>query len=265
MGGPLTRRATVTPYTHTTHTTEMTTTTTTAQPTLKPATGVWGRTMGELARNVLATVRRHAAGISTVGVTGEAELPPDTTPENVAKTLANLRQQGYIVNTGRRGGSGLWMCTTSHHAKAHAPKAHPGGALDAPKNKTAERTAVEACLRSAGPLGATRERVRSITGLPSDVVHKVCKNLCAAGKAELVSHHGGDAHVVLLACLASAEARTRMALAPRINKLAGTYDPVELRPNPGIGPERFAAFLLPSRIGNRLHHPDGRVEELVQA
>ncbi|MCB4365432.1 hypothetical protein KIH07_16940 [Hydrogenophaga taeniospiralis] len=42
----------------------------------------------------------------------------------------------------------------------------------------------------------------------------------------------------------------------------GTYAGTELQRNPGIGPERYAAFDLPSRMGNRLHYPDGRVTSL---
>lgn len=41
------------------------------------------------------------------------------------------------------------------------------------------------------------------------------------------------------------------------------YPCPELQPLPGITPDRFAAFALPSRIGNRLHYPDGRVEVLA--
>lgn len=39
-----------------------------------------------------------------------------------------------------------------------------------------------------------------------------------------------------------------------------TYKGTELQPTPGIRAERFAAFDLPSRIGDKLYYPDGRVE-----
>ncbi|THJ36197.1 hypothetical protein E8K88_02735 [Lampropedia aestuarii] len=38
------------------------------------------------------------------------------------------------------------------------------------------------------------------------------------------------------------------------------YQGVELRLNPGIDPERLRAFTLPSRVGDQLHYPDGRIE-----
>jgi hypothetical protein len=37
------------------------------------------------------------------------------------------------------------------------------------------------------------------------------------------------------------------------------YIAPELQRSAGIAPERFIAFTLPSRMGNRLHWPDGRV------
>jgi hypothetical protein len=40
------------------------------------------------------------------------------------------------------------------------------------------------------------------------------------------------------------------------------YDCPELKPNAGIPEERFDAYKLPSRFGNELRYPDGRVEYL---
>jgi hypothetical protein len=44
----------------------------------------------------------------------------------------------------------------------------------------------------------------------------------------------------------------------RIDKMSGIYDGKELRRNPGLPDERFAAFKLPSRFGDRLVYPKER-------
>ena len=42
----------------------------------------------------------------------------------------------------------------------------------------------------------------------------------------------------------------------------GDYIPIEMQRPPGMPDERFEAFSLPSRVGNRLFYPDGRTEIL---
>jgi hypothetical protein len=37
------------------------------------------------------------------------------------------------------------------------------------------------------------------------------------------------------------------------------YDGAELKRPPGVGPARFVAFELPSRVGNKLYYPNGDV------
>lgn len=42
----------------------------------------------------------------------------------------------------------------------------------------------------------------------------------------------------------------------------GQYNGAELQPDPSIPPQRMAAYHLPSRVGDRLYWPGGRVTGL---
>lgn len=59
------------------------------------------------------------------------------------------------------------------------------------------------------------------------------------------------------------EAATRVAPV-RNSAMGGVYTCPELHTRPSLPPARFAAFDLPSRVGKRLHYPDGRVVEITQ-
>jgi len=61
--------------------------------------------------------------------------------------------------------------------------------------------------------------------------------------------------------------REKITTAPRERPISNAtardrYDGAELRRSPGLTPGRFAAFDLPSRMGNRLYFPNGHMETL---
>lgn len=47
-----------------------------------------------------------------------------------------------------------------------------------------------------------------------------------------------------------------------VNVMVGKYDGRELQPVPGLTDDRYAAYRLPSRVGNWLHYPDGHRERV---
>lgn len=108
--------------------------------------------------------------------------------------------------------------------------------------------------------GRSREQITRMTGLDDDTVAGVLHNLVAAQRADsvLVTNHR---HWRLLSAVAKEQAEQQRAqryTPVRNSTMKGDpYLAPELRRNPGIPAERFAAFDLPSRVGNDLVQPRG--------
>jgi hypothetical protein len=74
------------------------------------------------------------------------------------------------------------------------------------------------------------------------------------------------------ATVAAADTRRRNAQARAIEEArqraarlsSDRYHCPELLRTPGVPDGRYTAFALPSRVGNRLHYPDGRIVEIHQ-
>jgi hypothetical protein len=87
---------------------------------------------------------------------------------------------------------------------------------------------------------------------PLHLVRPAITLMCQKGRAQ--SHPSKPLRYSL------AEDRTSTPVSRSPSSHPTGYTCPELARNPGIQPERFAAFALPSRMGDRLHYPDGRVE-----
>lgn len=239
-----------------------------------------GRSLLPITQAVLDAIRAHPRGVCGVGLAAVLEKMPD----NLSKTLGNLRQQGHIVNVSQPGQPARWVCKTSpllEDARTEAMLAYrakmassmgakeaaaardaalskPNGGRIVPANKTPERMAVEDCLALAGAKGRTREQIVRMTGVDDDAVQAVLHNLVAKQRVDsiLVTNHR---HWRLLSAVAKEQAeqqRAERASLVRNSTASGLYIPTELRPYEGR-PGAMDAFNLPSRVGNELLQPRG--------
>lgn len=131
-------------------------------------------------------------------------------------------------------------------------KDSPGG--EAALTSAAEtRRLILAAVRRGGADGLTLPAICERAGLSYKLALPTVGNLVA----DRLLQSAENPRRYKLASSAARASATALRDLPKIG--SGTYRGEELKQNPGIGPERFAAYALPSRVGNRLYYPDGRV------
>lgn len=169
-----------------------------------------------------------------------------------AKTMANLVQLGYAL---RHEGGGFVI---SYRGRERLRKAEGDSQTSTPTRKAAavsnrevDEAVLDALRRSTVRL--TLPELARRTYLSESMVRPSLVMLVQAGT---VATSSGKVPLYSL----PRSART----SSRLQYPAENYDGAELRRNPGIQPERFAAFDLPSRVNDRLHWPDGRVTPFPQ-
>jgi hypothetical protein len=117
-------------------------------------------------------------------------------------------------------------------------------------NAQIQRGILDTLRRSTAPI--TLPEVADRMGQKSAIIRPTMGAMVATG--EILASHSKPTHYRL----PTANAAARRDITN--SQASGSYSGAELQRNPGIPPERYAAFAMPSRVGDRLHFPDGRVE-----
>lgn len=126
---------------------------------------------------------------------------------------------------------------------------------------TATATGTSTAASSTQP--ATTKATHLQRGRPAPIrsngLHSIVPTKTSAHGKVLISPVPSQAE------LAARRKSERLEMASRTMPISnasstGTYNGAELQRNPGIPAARYAAFALPSRVGNRRFYPDGRVE-----
>lgn len=216
-----------------------------------------GSTLSANTQAVLNTVLAHHP-IATAAVV-QHHLGTMTAPQ-VRKTLANLRQQGYLSNVAEHGrdavwdlGPKAWAMSPVAPATSAAPKL-AGQAKSQPK--TASRLAVEAALQAAGHHGLNYGQLAEKTQLSVMTVKAVIKAMEAKAKVQRIGLSSATKYV-LESELAKAEAAKREARqTPLRNSTTAdrNWAPTWLRSH-SDRPGANDAFTLPSLVGGVRHAP----------
>lgn len=120
------------------------------------------------------------------------------------------------------------------------------------------------CIAVVERLGgtATVKQVAETIGERIEVIREELRAMSGFGMISMTKGAGGRYTVSLDTCKAASEENATLAKTRTVVNASSSdgYDGADLLPIPGLPQTRLAAFSLPSRVGNRRYHKDGRVE-----
>jgi hypothetical protein len=119
------------------------------------------------------------------------------------------------------------------------------------------------CIAFVDRMGGdvTVKQVAEASGGKLEIVREELRALCGFGLISMTKGAGGRYTVSTRRASVPKESADVAKSRTLVNASIGeVYDGSDLRPIPGLPQSRLAWFSMPSRIGNRLYHKDGRVE-----